>query len=61
MTKSPCKNCEDRHDWCHSKCDRYQAFRAECDKVRTIKNREAEVAVNSNEVHLHNKKWRGMK
>lgn len=24
--KSPCKGCEDRHEACHGKCERYQEF-----------------------------------
>lgn len=26
---SPCKDCEERHQGCHSHCDEYQAYHAE--------------------------------
>lgn len=29
---SPCKDCTDRHDGCHGKCERYQAFRTEIEE-----------------------------
>ena len=29
--RSPCKNCSDRCLGCHDRCDRYQAFRTECE------------------------------
>lgn len=25
--KAPCKNCEQRHESCHSDCDKYKAYR----------------------------------
>lgn len=30
--KAPCKDCPDRHAACHDKCEKYQAFKAECFK-----------------------------
>lgn len=27
-TKTPCKGCEDRHERCHSECERYKEFKA---------------------------------
>lgn len=61
MTKSPCKNCEDRHDWCHSECDRYKAFKAECDRVKDIKNRVSQTMIDCNEVTAPGKQWRKMR
>lgn len=41
------KNCPDRAAGCHGKCERYQAFRAECETFaetrRAIKQREREM------------------
>ena len=36
----PCKDCTDRHIGCHSKCEKYQAFRKQRDK----ENRERLIA-----------------
>jgi hypothetical protein len=27
MNKAPCKNCEDRYEKCHTKCERYKEFK----------------------------------
>lgn len=32
--KAPCLNCEDRHPCCHSKCEKYLAFKHEHDKLK---------------------------
>lgn len=32
--KAPCKNCEKRYVGCHSKCEAYIAFDAQCKKFR---------------------------
>ena len=31
--KAPCKGCQEREPGCHGKCDKYQAFRAEQDRI----------------------------
>lgn len=31
LVQSPCKDCPDRETGCHGKCEKYAAFRAECD------------------------------
>lgn len=31
---SPCKDCTDRAVGCHGKCEKYQAYRLEVDKLR---------------------------
>lgn len=33
MNKSPCLKCPDRYVGCHSKCERYIAFRTEQDRI----------------------------
>ena len=35
---NPCKNCDKRHPECHSSCEDYKEFRAECDRI--MKKRE---------------------
>ena len=35
--KAPCLNCEDRVAGCHSKCDRYKAYRAEVERARNVR------------------------
>lgn len=37
--KSPCKDCNDRHETCHTVCDRYSVWKAEWEEQRkTINN-----------------------
>lgn len=31
--KAPCLNCPNRKTLCHSKCEKYKAFRSEMDKI----------------------------
>ena len=33
MIKAPCKNCPERHEACHDRCEKYRAFRDERVKV----------------------------
>ena len=40
--ESPCLNCEERHDGCHSKCERYLSYRAELDRINEERFRESE-------------------
>lgn len=37
MIESPCLGCTDRAVGCHSRCDKYAAYRAEVDKVHAEK------------------------
>ena len=32
-TNCPCRNCEDRHQGCHAKCERYGAWRKGIDNL----------------------------
>lgn len=32
--KAPCKDCGERAEGCHGRCERYKAFAAECEKAR---------------------------
>jgi hypothetical protein len=38
--KAPCKNCMQRNLGCHSKCDKYQAFRTELDSINAKRKAE---------------------
>lgn len=40
---SPCKDCPKRAEYCHSKCEAYAEFRAECDALIEARNRKREV------------------
>lgn len=40
--KSPCYNCEERQVGCHSTCESYKTFRAECDRLNDLKNKQKE-------------------
>lgn len=42
MTDSGCKGCAERHESCHSGCERYKAFRKELDKKNERKRLENE-------------------
>lgn len=33
--KAPCYGCQARSAMCHSDCERYLAYKAECDKIRS--------------------------
>lgn len=30
----PCRNCKEREEGCHSKCERYSAFKEEVERIR---------------------------
>ena len=34
MMKNPCKDCPDRHLGCHSKCERYKAWKKEREELK---------------------------
>lgn len=38
--KAPCHNCPERHPGCHGKCEKYQAWKAERNKITDVKYRE---------------------
>lgn len=42
MMKAPCKDCLDRHQGCHSECEKYIAFRKERDELNELKHQENE-------------------
>ena len=42
MTDSGCKGCTERHEGCHSQCERYKAFRKKLDEKNERKRLENE-------------------
>ena len=40
MTDPGCKDCAERHEGCHSRCERYKAFRKELDDKNRRKRLE---------------------
>lgn len=44
MTAVPCKDCAERHDRCHSKCERYSNFKMELDKIHKVQQADCEYA-----------------
>lgn len=42
MPQSGCKGCTERHEGCHSQCERYKAFRNELDDKNRQKRLENE-------------------
>lgn len=55
--KAPCKDCTERHDGCHGKCERYRAYRedienrkkpelyAKCDYDGYVRDVKAKIAL----------------
>ena len=41
MIKAPCKDCPDRHQNCHSECDKYKAFSDERKRLCQLKNEDS--------------------
>jgi len=37
LEKAPCMNCDERYFGCHGKCEKYQTFRAERDRINNEK------------------------
>lgn len=42
VVQSPCKDCPDRKEFCHGKCEKYAAFRAACDAQAEERKNERE-------------------
>lgn len=42
MKKAPCKDCPDRHQGCHSECEKYLEFRKERDELNELRHQENE-------------------
>ena len=39
----PCRECEERTETCHAECEKYLAFRAECEQRRKERDKNANV------------------
>lgn len=52
MVRFSCKGCTDRHAECHPTCEKYIAEKAECERIRQLRNKESQsfVRLNSNGV-----------
>jgi hypothetical protein len=61
---SPCKDCPDRHEKCHSACEKYLEYRKQIDEINK-KRAQAQEAISyvktqviKTKKHLHSK-WKG--
>ena len=54
----PCKNCTDRHAYCHADCERYKAFRASLDERHAEERKRREVNSFAFERQKKNEKYR---
>lgn len=41
--RAPCQNCPDRHPICHDSCPKYQAYRAERDRMCAERVKERQI------------------
>ncbi len=46
MSTAPCMNCPDRHELCHSTCERYKQFEREREAIREKKMQENRTETN---------------
>ena len=53
----PCKDCEERHTACHDKCPRYNAWKAEAEKIKEAKRIYAEESYKNYEQEYRRKSW----
>lgn len=49
--KSPCMNCKERDETCHSKCEKYKSFRVLCEKenkerIKAVEDRKLKFRAN---------------
>ena len=49
--KSPCMNCKERNETCHSMCEKYKSFRIECEhenkeRIKAISERKLNFRAN---------------
>lgn len=40
MNMCPCKNCKDRHELCHSTCEKYRTYRENLDAIAEARRLE---------------------
>ena len=40
MSQSPCYNCTDRNAECHSKCERFSAWKSSCESQKAVTKRQ---------------------
>ena len=56
IPKSPCYNCEERHDLCHSHCERYLKYREELDGYNEVVRKSKEEACRLNGYEISKRK-----
>ncbi len=59
--KTVCKDCENRHQGCHSHCEEYKAFCAELEKERKARLYESDLRSYKNDgyyKYMKRTKWR---
>ena len=40
----PCKDCSDRHELCHSDCEKYREWKEQKDRVRAMRREEKSIS-----------------
>lgn len=53
---NPCKDCPDRTKDCHTKCNKYRAFRKENIRINKLKNKEKALDAVGAEAHITRKR-----
>ena len=48
MLKCPCKTCESRRLYCHAHCEKYEAYKAELEKINKDLKNAADIAKYAN-------------
>lgn len=66
MNDAPCKGCRDRHQDCHSECEKYKEYRADLDlkNARSKEERHIDSTINNllfNRLKHHKTPWRKKK
>lgn len=50
---SPCKGCEERHDLCHSECEKYLEFRRKKDEENAMWQERCQIGYTLHRLHQH--------
>ena len=40
MNKSPCYKCPDRHQSCHTECEKYKKYKTKAEEMRELRKKE---------------------
>ena len=52
-TWSPCHECQERHDLCHSDCEKYLSFRSKKDLENSLRREHISINFALSELHRH--------